>query len=143
MLGQRGGGGATLITLRAKPTPKDVDSHVHIGRRINLQPKLWVAPSSSQMQSLFGKLKVAWISPAPSTCCGSWPHLTRKAGKNTCKICRVNFKSRKRKERSYIQGNNHKIINGFLKRNISGQESMRWHIQNIERKKLSEESCIW
>jgi len=44
------------------------------------------------------------------------------------------LKRSKRKERSYIKGNTHKIIGRFLIRSFSRQERMGSHIQNIERK---------
>lgn len=40
---------------------------------------------------------------------------------------------RQAKERSYIQRNLQKTINGFLNRNCSGQEKMERHIQNTEK----------
>lgn len=38
-------------------------------------------------------------------------------------------------KRKKWQGNTHKTTGGFLNRNVSVQESIRWYSQNIERKK--------
>lgn len=62
-------------------------------RGINPQPRIRVAPQPSQLESLFGKLRVTshchlgkGLRHSPVHC-GSCTHLTRRAGKNTQKLC--------------------------------------------------------
>lgn len=53
-----------------------------------------------------------------------------------------NFKSGKRRESSYVQGNLPKTSSGFLRRNFSGQERKEWPTQHTEGKDLSTKNPI-
>lgn len=56
---------------------------------------------------------------------------------------RRNLKSSKRKAACNLQKNPHKAITGFLSRNLTGQETLRWHTQHGDRQEKHQPRILW